>query len=177
MKILLANPRGFCAGVDRAIEIVDRALLKFLLPCGLAGIVLGDGMLATFFDVTRQKDAEQALEAMLEGHRAGRLAALNLMEDARAAQQATEVALKLFHAGGPVPLSLRVPVLEAMGFRVIEERSVDIAFDGGAVPAGSVGTVVSVYEDGAGYAVEFGAVAGEMGVVFAAAGALRRVPS
>ena len=26
MKILLANPRGFCAGVDRAIEIVNRAL-------------------------------------------------------------------------------------------------------------------------------------------------------
>ncbi|WP_165644720.1 NAD-glutamate dehydrogenase, partial [Oharaeibacter diazotrophicus] len=45
----------------------------------------------------------------------------------------TEVALKLFHAGGPVPLSLRVPVLEAMGFRVIEERSVDIAFDGRGV--------------------------------------------
>ena len=26
MKIYLANPRGFCAGVDRAIEIVERAL-------------------------------------------------------------------------------------------------------------------------------------------------------
>lgn len=26
MKILLANPRGFCAGVDRAIEIVERAI-------------------------------------------------------------------------------------------------------------------------------------------------------
>ena len=26
MKVLLANPRGFCAGVDRAIEIVNRAL-------------------------------------------------------------------------------------------------------------------------------------------------------
>lgn len=26
MKILLANPRGFCAGVDRAIEMVERAL-------------------------------------------------------------------------------------------------------------------------------------------------------
>jgi len=26
MKILLANPRGFCAGVDRAIDIVNRAL-------------------------------------------------------------------------------------------------------------------------------------------------------
>ena len=26
MNIVLANPRGFCAGVDRAIEIVNRAL-------------------------------------------------------------------------------------------------------------------------------------------------------
>ncbi|WP_343239078.1 hypothetical protein, partial [Stenotrophomonas sp.] len=25
MDVLLANPRGFCAGVDRAIEIVKRA--------------------------------------------------------------------------------------------------------------------------------------------------------
>jgi 4-hydroxy-3-methylbut-2-enyl diphosphate reductase len=29
LKILLANPRGFCAGVDRAIEIVERALAAF----------------------------------------------------------------------------------------------------------------------------------------------------
>src|SRR3970040_2381234 len=26
MQVLLANPRGFCAGVDRAIEIVERSL-------------------------------------------------------------------------------------------------------------------------------------------------------
>ena len=26
MELLLANPRGFCAGVDRAIEMVERAL-------------------------------------------------------------------------------------------------------------------------------------------------------
>lgn len=32
MDVLLANPRGFCAGVDRAIEIVERALLKFGAP-------------------------------------------------------------------------------------------------------------------------------------------------
>ncbi len=32
MQILLANPRGFCAGVDRAIEIVDRALETFGAP-------------------------------------------------------------------------------------------------------------------------------------------------
>jgi len=32
MDILLANPRGFCAGVDRAIEIVERALEMFGAP-------------------------------------------------------------------------------------------------------------------------------------------------
>jgi len=31
-EILLAQPRGFCAGVDRAIEIVERALKKFGAP-------------------------------------------------------------------------------------------------------------------------------------------------
>jgi 4-hydroxy-3-methylbut-2-enyl diphosphate reductase len=31
-EILLANPRGFCAGVDRAIDIVERALAKFGRP-------------------------------------------------------------------------------------------------------------------------------------------------
>jgi 4-hydroxy-3-methylbut-2-enyl diphosphate reductase len=32
MRILLANPRGFCAGVDRAIEIVERAIGLFGAP-------------------------------------------------------------------------------------------------------------------------------------------------
>ncbi len=32
MQVLLANPRGFCAGVDRAIEIVERALEIFGAP-------------------------------------------------------------------------------------------------------------------------------------------------
>lgn len=32
LKILLASPRGFCAGVDRAIEIVNRAIKKFGSP-------------------------------------------------------------------------------------------------------------------------------------------------
>ena len=32
MKILLANPRGFCAGVDRAIEIVNVCLERFEPP-------------------------------------------------------------------------------------------------------------------------------------------------
>ena len=32
MQVLLANPRGFCAGVDRAIEIVERAIDLFGAP-------------------------------------------------------------------------------------------------------------------------------------------------
>lgn len=32
MQIVLANPRGFCAGVDRAIEIVDQAIDTFGAP-------------------------------------------------------------------------------------------------------------------------------------------------
>ena len=39
MQIKLANPRGFCAGVDRAIEIVNRALVSptnTVTACGLS---------------------------------------------------------------------------------------------------------------------------------------------
>ncbi|MDJ1257342.1 MAG: 4-hydroxy-3-methylbut-2-enyl diphosphate reductase [Candidatus Midichloria sp.] len=32
IKVILANPRGFCAGVERAIEIVERALKKYGAP-------------------------------------------------------------------------------------------------------------------------------------------------
>ena len=32
VEVVLAQPRGFCAGVDRAIDIVERALQKFGRP-------------------------------------------------------------------------------------------------------------------------------------------------
>ena len=32
LKIFLVTPRGFCAGVDRAIEITNKALEKFGSP-------------------------------------------------------------------------------------------------------------------------------------------------
>ncbi len=32
LKILLASPRGFCAGVVRAIEIVEKSIEKFGAP-------------------------------------------------------------------------------------------------------------------------------------------------
>ena len=33
MRVVLAQPRGFCAGVVRAIDIVERALEKYGEPC------------------------------------------------------------------------------------------------------------------------------------------------
>ena len=32
LNVLLASPRGFCAGVDRAIQIVERAIEKYGVP-------------------------------------------------------------------------------------------------------------------------------------------------
>ncbi len=32
IRVILAQPRGFCAGVERAIDIVERALIKFGPP-------------------------------------------------------------------------------------------------------------------------------------------------
>ena len=32
LRLLLAGPRGFCAGVDRAIQIVERAIERFGAP-------------------------------------------------------------------------------------------------------------------------------------------------
>ena len=32
IKVLLSAPRGFCAGVERAIEIVEKSILKYGAP-------------------------------------------------------------------------------------------------------------------------------------------------
>ena len=37
LKILLSAPRGFCAGVERAIEIVEKSILKIIF-IGLASL-------------------------------------------------------------------------------------------------------------------------------------------
>ena len=52
MQVILANPRGFCAGVDRAIEIVDRALELFGAP-----IYVRHEVVHNRFVVNRLRDA------------------------------------------------------------------------------------------------------------------------
>lgn len=70
--------------------------------------------------------AAEALDdvAMIERLTGERTTAIAFRTPAGAAP--SDIALKLYHRGGAVPLSERVPVLEAMGFRVIEEKSFDM---------------------------------------------------
>lgn len=67
-QILLAQPRGFCAGVDRAIEIVERAIAQFGAPiyvrheivhnpiqsCGSICVV--SGLWTRFIDSTKRRE-------------------------------------------------------------------------------------------------------------------------
>lgn len=58
----------------------------------ISTIPQSQGSLAVFIDITGQKRAEHALEVALEEQKAGRLAALNRMEDANAARAEAEIA-------------------------------------------------------------------------------------
>ncbi|MBZ9675466.1 NAD-glutamate dehydrogenase [Mesorhizobium sp. ES1-1] len=55
-----------------------------------------------------------------------------------AGQKPHEAALKIYHHGSPVALSRRVPVLENIGFRVISERTFEVAADPSSDQPGSV---------------------------------------
>jgi len=54
MDVLLANPRGFCAGVERAIEIVERALEQFGPPIYVRHEIVHN---KTVVDTLRRKGA------------------------------------------------------------------------------------------------------------------------
>jgi guanylate kinase len=67
MKILLANPRGFCAGVDRAIEIVNVCLERFEPPIYVRHEVVHNKfvvefMLSNGLDVILEIDWQGALQ-------------------------------------------------------------------------------------------------------------------
>ena len=66
-KVLLANPRGFCAGVQRAIDVVEQALARHgAVQCGYcsAGLVVGLTWLHAQADVPDR----DAAAAQLCGH-------------------------------------------------------------------------------------------------------------
>jgi two-component system sensor histidine kinase/response regulator len=87
------------AAVAEAARIgSDIAPLEYTITCKdgrqhvmlVSGITQGEDFLATFFDITEQKQAEQALAAELQHREAARLAALNRMEDANVARRVAE---------------------------------------------------------------------------------------
>jgi glutamate dehydrogenase len=75
-------------------------------------------------------------EALVDAGRIARLGAENTIAIdyyRRSDQSPSEAALKIYHFGSPVALSRRVPLLENMGFRVISERTFEIAAPAGLV--------------------------------------------
>jgi glutamate dehydrogenase len=85
---------------------------------------------AAYRDSYAAADALDDVAAM-ERLTGGRTTAVAFRHPAGAPPEA--ISMKLFNRGGAVPLSERVPVLEAMGFRVVEEKTFEIA-DGDAKP-------------------------------------------
>ncbi len=60
LKILLAAPRGFCAGVDRAIQIVEQALTKFGAPVYVRHEIVHNRYVVDFPEGERRRFCEGA---------------------------------------------------------------------------------------------------------------------
>ena len=102
MQILLANPRGFCAGVDRAISIVERALELYGAPIYVRHEVVHNRYVV---DSLRERGAvfiEEIAEVpdgsilIFSAHGVSQVH----MEVARASRRGTE-AILIGHAGHP----------------------------------------------------------------------------
>ena len=76
------------------------------------------------------RDSFDAATALIDAGRVSRLSAddpIAVDFHRHADQKPLQAALKIYHHGAPVALSRRVPLLEAMGFRVISERTFEFA--------------------------------------------------
>ena len=54
MNLYIANPRGFCAGVDRAIQIVEMALEKYGAPVYVRHEIVHNKYVVEGFEKTRR---------------------------------------------------------------------------------------------------------------------------
>ena len=66
MKVVLAQPRGFCAGVVRAIDIVERALAKYGAPIQSRSDALEALVTIAKHDRHRHDEARKILEGYLD---------------------------------------------------------------------------------------------------------------
>ena len=106
MKVYLANPRGFCAGVDRAIEIVEKALENFGAPIYVRHEVVHNKYVV---DELRNKGAifVEEIEEIPEGSTAI-FSAHGVAQQVRA--EAKERNLKVFDATCPLVTKVHIEV-------------------------------------------------------------------
>ncbi len=106
MEISLAQPRGFCAGVDRAIEIVERALQQFGSPIYVKHEIVHN---KTVVEDLRNKGAifVDELEDVPTGSTVV-FSAHGVSQDVRA--QAEGLGLKVFDATCPLVTKVHVEV-------------------------------------------------------------------
>jgi 4-hydroxy-3-methylbut-2-enyl diphosphate reductase len=117
MEISLAQPRGFCAGVDRAIEIVERALQQFGSPIYVKHEIVHN---KTVVDDLRSKGAVFVDE--LEEVPAGATVVFSAHGVSQAVRvQAEALGLKVFDATCPLVTKVHVEVskMRAQGCEVV----------------------------------------------------------
>ncbi len=109
MQIKLANPRGFCAGVDRAIDIVDRALEMFGAP-----IYVRHEVVHNKFVVNRLKEKGAIFVDELNEVPDNKIVIFSAHGVSRVVEQeAEERGLKVFDATCPLVTKVHMQVLSA----------------------------------------------------------------
>src|SRR3954464_12307837 len=117
MEILLANPRGFCAGVERAIEIVERALELHGAP-----IYVRHEIVHNKFVVDRLRAKGAVFVEDLDEVPAGGIVIFSAHGVAKAVQaEADRRGLKVFDATCPLVSKVHVEVTKMLreGFEIV----------------------------------------------------------
>ena len=117
MEIVLANPRGFCAGVERAIEIVERALEAFGAP-----IYVRHEVVHNRFVIDRLRALGAVFVEELAAVPAGATVIFSAHGVSRAVvEEARERGLQIFDATCPLVTKVHVEVaaLARKGFDVV----------------------------------------------------------
>jgi 4-hydroxy-3-methylbut-2-enyl diphosphate reductase len=117
MDILLANPRGFCAGVERAIEIVERALELHGAP-----IYVRHEIVHNRFVVERLRAKGAVFVEELDEVPAGSIVIFSAHGVAKAVQaEADRRGLKVFDATCPLVTKVHIEVMKMLreGYEIV----------------------------------------------------------